>query len=153
LIPDYLRAMDAGAILKIRSPQSTRPWQHVLEPLAGYLMLAERLCAERIQYAEAWNFGPGDDDAKPVSWIVERLAEMNPEVSWQCDEVPQPHEANFLKLDSSKAKEKLGWQPKWDLQTALQKTLEWHKAWRSGSEMCAITLEQITQYQASGKVN
>ena len=83
LIPDFLRAMDAGATLKIRSPQSTRPWQHVLEPLSGYLVLAERLYTEGLQFAEAWNFGPGDEDARPVRWIVERVAEMRQDVKWQ----------------------------------------------------------------------
>lgn len=149
LIPDFLRAMDAGATLKIRSPQSTRPWQHVLEPLSGYLTLAERLYAEGVQFAEAWNFGPSDEDARPVRWIVERLAEMRQDVKWQCDETPQPHEAHYLKLDSSKAKARLGWQAQWRLQAALQKTLEWHQAWRMGEDMRAITLAQIAQYQAA----
>lgn len=149
LIPDFLRALDAGETLRIRSPQSTRPWQHVLEPLAGYLMLAERLHADGAGFAEAWNFGPSDEDARPVQWIVERLAEMRRDVNWRCDETPQPHEAHYLKLDSSKAKSRLNWQPRWRLQTALQKTLEWHEAWRNGDEMHAVTLSQIAQYQAA----
>ena len=146
LIPDFLRAMDAGAPLKIRSPQSTRPWQHVLEPLSGYLTLAERLCTEGMPFAEAWNFGPNDADARPVRWIVERLAEMRQDVKWQCDETLQPHEAQYLKLDSSKAKDRLGWQPRWRLHDALHKTLEWHQAWRNGADMHALTLAQIAQY-------
>lgn len=153
LIPDFLRAMDAGATLKIRSPQSTRPWQHVLEPLSGYLVLAERLYTEGLQFAEAWNFGPGDEDARPVRWIVERVAEMRQDVKWQCDETPQPHEAHYLKLDSSKAKSRLDWQARWRLQTALQKTLEWHQAWRHGEDMRALTLLQIAQYQATGEAD
>lgn len=153
LIPDFLRAMDAGATLKIRSPQSTRPWQHVLEPLSGYLVLAERLYTEGLQFAEAWNFGPGDEDARPVRWIVERLAEMQQDVKWQCDETLQPHEAHYLKLDSSKAKSRLEWQARWRLQAALQKTLEWHQAWRHGEDMHALTLSQIAQYQAAGEVD
>ena len=147
LIPDFLRAMDAGAPLKIRSPQSTRPWQHVLEPLSGYLTLAERLCTEGMPFAEAWNFGPNDEDARPVQWIIECLGEMRQDVNWQCDETPQPHEAHYLKLDSSKAKNRLGWHPRWRLHDTLHKTLEWHQAWRNGADMHAFTLAQIAQYR------
>jgi CDP-glucose 4,6-dehydratase len=151
LIPDFLRAMDAGETLKIRSPQSTRPWQHVLEPLSGYLMLAEKLYSNCLGFAEAWNFGPTDDDARPVSWIVERMAEMRGDVNWQCDETPQPHEASYLKLDSSKAHNQLHWQPRWRLQTALQKTLAWHESWRNIEDMRSITLAQINDYQSIRK--
>lgn len=146
LIPDFLRAMDAGETLKIRSPQSTRPWQHVLEPLSGYLTLAERLYADGAAFAEAWNFGPADEDARPVRWIIERMSEMRKDVTWQCDESLQPHEANYLKLDSSKAHNRLNWQPRWRLQTALQKTLEWHEAWRKSKDMRSVTLAQISDY-------
>ena len=151
LIPDFLRAMDAGETLKMRSPQSTRPWQHVLEPLSGYLMLAERLYADGATFAEAWNFGPVDEDARSVQWIIERLAEMRKDVNWQCDETPQPHEAHYLKLDSSKAHSQLDWQPRWWLQTALQKTLEWHEAWRNAEDMRSVTLSQIADYQSEGQ--
>lgn len=149
LIPDFLRAMDAGKTLKIRSPQSTRPWQHVLEPLSGYLMLAEQLYLQGSNFAEGWNFGSGDDDARPVHWIVECLAGMRSDVAWSCDEQPQPHEANYLKLDSSKAKNQLGWQARWRLRTALQKTLEWHQAWQNGKAMRAFSMAQIADYQAT----
>ena len=151
LIPDFLRALDAGATLKIRSPESTRPWQHVLEPLSGYLTLAERLYTEGMSFAEGWNFGPTDEDARPVRWVVERMAEMREDVSWECDETSQPHEANYLKLDSSKAHLRLGWQPRWRLQTALQKTLTWHEAWRTKQDMRAVTLAQMTEYQNTGR--
>lgn len=151
LIPDFLRAMDAKATLKVRSPQSTRPWQHVLEPLSGYLTLAQRLYSNGQQFAEGWNFGPSDNDARPVMWIVERLAEMRPDITWQCDELPQPHEANYLKLDSSKAKIRLGWEARWDLCAALQQTLAWHEAWRDGADMRAVTLSQINQFQKAAK--
>ena len=147
LIPDFLRAMDAGEMLKIRSPQSTRPWQHVLEPLSGYLMLAERLYTDGLSFAEGWNFGPSDEDARPVRWIVERMAQMREDVRWQCDETPQPHEANYLKLDSSKAQSRLCWQPHWRLKTALQRTIDWHEAWRNGADMHQVTLAQIADYQ------
>ena len=149
LIPDFLRAIDAGETLKIRSPQSTRPWQHVLEPLAGYLILAQQLYHKGTDFAEAWNFGPADDDARPVRWIVERMAEMRKDAKWQCDETPQPHEANYLKLDSSKAHNLLNWKPRWGLQTALQRTLEWHEAWRKAGDMRSVTLAQIADYQSA----
>ena len=150
LIPDFMRAMDAGEMLQIRSPGSTRPWQHVLEPLSGYLMLAEGLHVHGTLFAEGWNFGPCDDDARPVSWIVGRLAEMRKDVHWQCDERPQPHEANYLKLDSSKARSRLHWSPRWHLHAALQKTLDWHQAWRNGEDMRAFTFAQIDQYRMAG---
>lgn len=153
LIPDFLRAIDAGAVLNIRSPQATRPWQHVLEPLSGYISLAECLFTEREHFSESWNFGPNDEDARPVRWIVEQLAAIRKDVKWQCDETPQPHEANFLKLDSSKAKNRLGWQSRWRLQTALQKTLEWHQSFRNQEDMCAVTLNQIAQYNDGSRAD
>jgi CDP-glucose 4,6-dehydratase len=149
LIPDFLRAMDAGKTLNIRSPQAVRPWQHVLEPLSGYLMLAEQLYSNGASFAEGWNFGPSDDDSRTVSWIIKRMAEMRKDINWQCDEAPQLHEANLLKLDSSKARRQLNWQPVWRLQTALQKTLEWHEAWRNAEDMQAVSLAQINDYQST----
>ena len=149
LIPDFLRAMDAGETLNIRSPKAVRPWQHVLEPLSGYLMLAEQLYSNGASFAEGWNFGPSDDDSRTVSWIIERMDEMRKDINWQCDEAPQLHEANLLKLDSSKARRKLKWQPLWRLQTALQKTLEWHEAWRNAEDMRAVSLAQINDYQST----
>ncbi len=146
LLPDFLRAMDAGATLQIRSPNAIRPWQHVLEPLSGYLLLAERLFTERAAFAESWNFGPADEDARPVRWIVERLVSAKPGALWTSDATPHPHEASHLKLDSSKARARLGWRPRWQLATALDRTLEWHAAWRRGEDMRAITLAQVTQY-------
>ena len=146
LIPDFLRALDAKTALMIRSPESTRPWQHVLEPLSGYLLLAEKLFTEGESYAEAWNFGSDDSDAKPVRWIVEQLAHLRPDLMWQCNTAPQPHEAHYLKLDSSKAKQRLNWQARWQLAKALAKTLAWHEAWRGGETMRAFTLAQINEY-------
>jgi CDP-glucose 4,6-dehydratase len=153
LIPDFLRAMDAGETLRIRSPNAIRPWQHVLEPLSGYLMLAERLCTDGAAFAEAWNFGSSDEDARSVQWIVERLAEIRKDVNWKCDEAPQPHEAHYLKLDCSKAHIQLNWQPRWQLATALNKTVEWHQAWREGQNMRATTLAQISDYQTQRQNN
>lgn len=149
LIPDFLRAIDRGEVLNIRSPNAVRPWQHVLEPLSGYLLLAERLYEEDQAFAEAWNFGPNDEDAKPVSWIVERLCEQIPGSKWQTENTKQPHEAGLLKLDSSKAKTKLGWMPRWNLETALSKTVEWHQAWRNQEDMAAITSSQIQAYRSA----
>ncbi|MES2369161.1 MAG: CDP-glucose 4,6-dehydratase [Pseudomonadota bacterium] len=149
LVPDFLRALDAGLTLTIRSPLATRPWQHVLEPLSGYLMLAEKLFTEGQSFAEAWNFGPEEADAKPVQWIVEYLCSQVPDAAWQCDAAPQPHEANMLKLDSSKAKARLGWRPRLNLQTALGMTLAWHQAWKQGSDMAATSAQQIQAYEAA----
>lgn len=146
LVPDLLRAIDSGTKLAIRSPRAVRPWQHVLEPLSGYLALAERLYAEGAAVAEAWNFGPSEEDVQTVQWIVEHLASRRPGLSWTHDASPQPHETGYLKLDSSKARVRLGWKPRWRLQAALDKTLDWHEAWRRGDDMRETTLSQIAEY-------
>ena len=146
LLPDFLRALDNKETLMIRSPLSIRPWQHVLEPLSGYLLLAERLLTQGAAFAEAWNFGPADSDAKTVDWIVERLVSQLPGAKWECTDSVQPHEAHYLKLDSSKAHSRLGWKPRWQLQTALDRTVEWHKAWHRGEDMCAFSLQQLENY-------
>jgi CDP-glucose 4,6-dehydratase len=148
LIPDFLRALDAGEILRIRDPLATRPWQHVLEPLSGYLKLAERLFTDGLDYAEAWNFGPSDDDACTVQWILERLIEMRKDLKWQQEGIPQAHEAHHLKLDSSKARTLLAWHPRWKVQNALQETLAWHQAWRNGQDMKSFSLAQVANYQS-----
>jgi len=150
LIPDFLRAIDVDQPLMIRSPDAVRPWQHVLEPLAGYLKLAERLFDEGTAFAEGWNFGPTAEDARSVRWIVEQLVAAIPNASWQCDMTPQPHEASHLKLDSSKASARLRWQARWRLEDALRKTLDWHAAWRSGEDMRERTLAQIHSYESVG---
>jgi CDP-glucose 4,6-dehydratase len=154
LIPDILNAIAANQPVRLRNPQSIRPWQHVLEPLNGYLMLAEKLFAEGADYASAWNFGPADDDAKPVQWIVEQLAEQwkkqgqNP-VRWKIDSAPQPHEAHYLKLDCSKSRALLGWQPRWKLETALERIVQWQRAWIDGQDMRDFTLRQIAAFPES----
>jgi CDP-glucose 4,6-dehydratase len=150
LIPDFLRSLDAGRPLTIRSPGAIRPWQHVLEPVSGYLTLAEKLYSDGREFAESWNFGPGETDARSVQWIVEHLCSQVAGTSWQCDSAPQPHEANYLKLDISKAKAKLGWQPRWGLQTALGQTLAWHRQWKRGADMAATSLAQVREYEACG---
>ena len=148
LIPDMLGAIDRCETLTIRSPNAVRPWQHVLEPLSGYLILAEKLYEKGESFAEAWNFGPNDEDAKTVSWVVEQLCTQIPGVRWEVETTKQPHEAGLLKLDSSKAKARLGWTPRWNLDTALNKTIEWHQAWRKGLDMIEVTCSQISSYQA-----
>ena len=149
LIPDILRALDASETLTIRRPDSTRPWQHVLDPVSGYLELAERLAREGAPLAKAWNFGPDDSDARPVRWIVEHLRTLCPELDWRLDEDPGVHEAGFLKLDSRRARAELGWQPRWPLSLALDRTLEWHRAWRAREDVHAVCLRQIAEYEAA----
>ena len=150
LIPDMLRAIEGGKPIKIRSPHAIRPWQHVLEPLSGYLILAEKLCTEGAAYAEGWNFGPADTDAKSVQWIVEQLiAQWGAGASWQLDEDPQPHEAHYLKLDCAKARTKLGWHPRWQLTCTLASIVAWHKAQLDGTDMKAFTLNQVKQYEST----
>lgn len=146
LIPDFLRALETGKSLTIRSPNAVRPWQHVLEPLSGYLLLAEKLYTEGGAFAGAWNFGSKDEDSKSVSWIMEKLCAQIPDVRWKIENAKQPHEAGLLKLDSSKAKAKLSWTPRWSLEMALNKTTEWHKAWRNHEDMAKITSKQIQAY-------
>jgi len=148
LLPDALRALDAGTPMKVRHPQAIRPWQHVLEPLSGYIALAERLAKEGAEFAHGWNFGPNDSDARPVGWNLEHIGSRCPEFAWEIDGQPQVHEASFLKLDSSRARNQLGWRPRWTLGTALDKTIEWHRAWRDGADMHQICLRQIDEYEA-----
>jgi CDP-glucose 4,6-dehydratase len=146
LIPDFFKGLDAGKTMTVRSPNAVRPWQHVLEPLWGYLLLAEKLYTEGKAFAEAWNFGPEESDAKPVSWIVEQLCMSNSQAKWQIENIKQPHESDLLKLDINKAKARLGWTPRWNLKTALNKTIEWHQAWQKKDDMAAITSAQIQAY-------
>lgn len=147
LVPDILRAFENNQPVVIRNPNSTRPWQHVLEPLSGYLTIAERLWNEPKAYAEGWNFGPRDEDAKPVGWIVERMAsKWGDDATWHIDAGNHPHEANYLKLDISKARQSLSWTPRWTLDIALNKIIEWHQAWLAKANVHTLSLEQINQY-------
>jgi CDP-glucose 4,6-dehydratase len=148
LVPDILRAFERSQPVIIRNPQATRPWQHVLEPLSGYLMLAERLYADGQTFAEGWNFGPQDEDARSVQWIVEHMVNVwGDGASWQLDGGNHPHEANYLKLDISKAKAKLGWQPRWSLGKALAEIIDWHHHWLAKSDAQTHCLQQIKDYQ------
>lgn len=150
LIPDAIRAFEVGNPLLLRNPASTRPWQHVLEPLSGYLVLAQGLLSGNEKLASGWNFGPRDEDARSVSSVIELLANRwGNDACWKQDGDLQPHEANFLKLDCSKAKLMLGWTPRWSLETAIEKIVEWNDAFKSGKSMRDVTLSQISQYLAS----
>lgn len=147
LIPDILRAISAGQPVIIRNPHAIRPWQHVLEPLAGYLQLAQKLYEDGVSYAEGWNFGPNDEDAQPVQWIVEQLTQQWGEgASWQLDQAEHPHEAHYLKLDCSKAKMRLDWQPRWSLATTLKMIVAWQHAYLAKEDMRLCTLNQISQF-------
>ncbi len=150
LVPDILRALEKQQAVLIRNPHAIRPWQHVLEPLSGYLCLAQHLSASGQAFAQAWNFGPRDEDAQPVQWIVQRMTQAwSQGATWQVAQGDHPHEAHFLKLDISKARAELGWQPRWSLDTALQKITEWHQAWLAGRNVRELCLSQIAQYQES----
>lgn len=143
LIPDVVRAIERGTQLEVRNPAATRPWQHVLNPLSGYLLLAQALCRDP-EVAGAWNFGPPAADARPVSWIVEELSRRWPgRLGWAHDQAHHPHEAAFLKLDASMARERLGWRPPVSLPQALDSIVAWHGAHWSGEDMRSVTLGQI----------
>jgi CDP-glucose 4,6-dehydratase len=148
LIPDTVTAFEQGKPVTIRNPNAIRPWQHVLEPLCGYLTLAEHLYTNGTSYAEAWNFGPSDLDAKPVGWIVENLAALwGNDAKWQIDSGDHPHEAHYLKLDISKARSRLDWHPKLPLIEALKLIVEWQRHRQSGAPVRQFTLDQINAYQ------
>ncbi len=150
LIPDILRAITEGKPVNIRNPHAVRPWQHVLEPLSGYLLLAQKLHGEGAAYAEGWNFGPRAEDARPVQWIVEKLTNAwGDGASWSLDGGDHPHEAHHLKLDCSKANGQLHWHPRWRLEQALSAIIEWHRAHRDGQDMRQTTIWQIDAYNAA----
>ena len=152
LIPDALRAFECEQPVIIRNPLATRPWQHVLEPLSGYLMLAQKLHNDGTPYAEAWNFGPQDDGVQKVEWILDRLSTLwGGNAHWQIDGSVQPHEAQLLKLDISKARARLGWHPRWSLGRALESIIDWHQTWRSGGDIRKKTLDQIRDYEVESR--
>ena len=147
LIPDFIRSISKGEKVKIRSPFAIRPWQHVLEPLTGYLALCEKLYSEGPAFAEAWNFGPEDKDAKNVEWITQTICELwGDNAEFEIDKNPQPHEANYLKLDCSKAKAELGWIPKWDIENTLKSIVVWNKSFIAGDNIRIVTENQIDEY-------
>ncbi len=151
LIPDCVRAVLAGKPVRIRNPRAIRPWQHVLEPLAGYLMLARKLVEDGPRHAEAWNFGPDDRDAKPVEWLVRRFCDSwGKDAAFEIDGGDHPHEAFTLTLDCSKAKARLGWRPQWDLASAMDSIVAWTKAYRDKQDLPRLCLSQIAAYSRNG---
>ncbi len=150
LIPDAIKAFQANVPLIIRNPLATRPWQHVLEPLSGYLILAQALYEQGSAFASGWNFGPHDEDNRSVQEVVDLLISgWGDSARWEKEGSEQPHEANLLKLDCSKARSQLGWIPKWNLQTAVQKIVEWQKAYQAKESMQEVSLAQINHYMSS----
>jgi CDP-glucose 4,6-dehydratase len=153
LIPDLMRAALAGQAVRVRNPDSVRPWQHVLNPLSGYLTLAQALWSSR-EFSGGWNFGPVEEDARSVRWIVQRMAALWP-APLQCVEGSGPylgrlHEARYLKLDSARARSRLGWRPRWGLRQGLDATVGWYRALHAGEDMPAVTVAQIETYQQAG---
>jgi CDP-glucose 4,6-dehydratase len=152
LVPDCIRAILKTEKVIIRNPEAIRPWQHVLEPLAGYLMLAQKLYEDGPRYSGAWNFGPDDSDAKPVEWLVKELcAKWGNNASYALDTRKHPHESHYLKLDCSKAREVLGWRPLWDIEKALDSIIEWTKAYAGRKDVTATCMGQIAAYSSEVK--
>jgi CDP-glucose 4,6-dehydratase len=146
LIPDILRSFQEKKSVIVRSPKSIRPWQHVLEPISGYLTLAQKLYCEPEKFSEGWNFGPNEEDAKSVEWILNKMILKWPNATWKLDKNYSPHEANFLKLDIEKAKSRLCWLPAWNIEYSIDKSIEWHQAWLNKQNMQDFCVNQINQY-------
>jgi len=150
LIPDVMRAVLEGTELLIRNPDAVRPWQHVIDPLCGYLMLAEKLCEDPKHFSGSWNFGPEESETLPVAGLLQRISELwGPGISWRFDGDPHLHEAQHLKLDSAKAKTQLEWKPQWNLNSALEATVQWYKAQHLHQDVRSLTLQQIRSYQCA----
>ena len=149
LIPDIFRSLETNKTLYIRSPKAVRPWQHVLEPLSGYLMLAEKLIVSGDSFAEAWNFGPEQSDTKTVLWILDKMSKQFENFNWAMETSGKQHETNLLKLDITKAKLKLGWKPRWTLETSIDNTIQWYQAYIKNKNMIEFTKNQIRNYQLS----
>jgi len=148
LIPDLVRGFQAKRPMLIRQPNAIRPWQHVLEPLHGYMLLAEKLLAGSADSASSFNFGPGDEEPWPVKRIADKLATLwGDGAAWKVDSVPEMHEAHLLRLDSSKARAELGWRPRLGIDRALEWTLDWYRSWQQGADMKQVTLTQITSFE------
>lgn len=154
IVPDCVRALLSGDKVRVRNPNAIRPWQHVLEPLSGYLLLAQRLYQDGPAFAEAWNFGPDDSDAKPVDWLVQSLCvKWGNDAAWSIDAETHPHEAHFLKLDCSKARSRLGWKPRWGLDKALDSIVEWTKVYQQKKDVRQACLKQISEYSHGAVTN
>jgi CDP-glucose 4,6-dehydratase len=153
LLPDCLAALARSEPIKIRNPDATRPWQHVLEPLSGYLVLAERLHGSVAEngpdVAEPWNFGPDGHDVRPVSAVADRIVALwGGDARWERSGEVGPHEAGLLALDASKARARLGWRPRLQLDEALAWTVDWHRRYQRGEDARALVLEQVQAYEA-----
>lgn len=148
LIPDLVSALAEGREPVIRNPRAVRPWQHVLDPLSGYLILAERLYVNGPDFAEAWNFGPAESEARTVAWVAETMMrQWGASTEWTHTQEPQPHETHALRLDSSKSRLRLNWMPRWPLETTLSKVIEWYQAHAAGAEMTEVTHRQVAEWQ------
>lgn len=150
LLPDCIRALLRGEKILIRNPRAIRPWQHVLDPLCGYLLLIQRMLEDGPRFADAWNFGPGENDSAPVERVVKALCEKwgNPG-AYIVDNSPHPHEAQYLRLDCSRARSELGWKPRWGLEKAIDATIEWARAYKGGADVKDVCLRQIEEYAAT----
>jgi CDP-glucose 4,6-dehydratase len=150
IIPDAIRAFSGKQRLQVRNPDAVRPWQHVLEPLSGYMILCEKMWDQPSKFSEGWNFGPEDESVHTVEEITDTVSELwGDHAAWEKSNGDHPHETNLLKLDITKAKKQLGWTPKWDLDTSLEKIVTWYKSYYNSEDMREITLRQIKEYQAS----
>ena len=148
LVVDIFEALLEGVPVRIRHPEAVRPWQHVLDPLAGYLQLAEAMWRAGDVFADAWNFGPDPADVKPVAWIADRLVDVwGGDATWEREPGNHVHEATLLMLDSSKARERLGWRPRMDLMESLGWIAEWYRGYQRGRDLGALTREQIERYR------
>lgn len=150
LVPDILKAFENNVPVVVRNPKATRPWQHVLEPLSGYLVLAQRLYEDGQAFAEGWNFGPKDEDCQSVGWILDKMvSQWCGSATWELDIKNNPYEAGYLKLDCSKAAMRLGWYPSTRLELTLDGIIKWHKAFLDGANMREICLREIVNYQSN----
>lgn len=154
LIPDAVRAFSNNERVIIRNPDAVRPWQHVLEPLGGYMKLAQLLYESKREFAQGWNFGPADEDIRPVSWVMDQLVGLwNDGAGWSLDDGKQLHEAKLLVLDNSLSRFKLGWRPQLSLNQALEWVVEWYKAYYDKGDVLQVSLEQIKRYIKGGRMN
>ncbi|OGC92571.1 MAG: CDP-glucose 4,6-dehydratase [candidate division Zixibacteria bacterium RBG_16_53_22] len=154
LVPDCVRALLKREPILVRNPRAVRPWQHVLEPLSGYLALAKHLYEDGPRFAGAWNFGPPEDDAKPVEWLVKRIcAEWGSGARYRVDKGKHPHEAHYLRLDCTKARTELGWHPRWDLSRAIRSVVEWAKAYKERRDVRHACLAQIGEYSRTPRAS